>query len=56
VNKGKTPPPIKFQDINADYAGLEVSNIEIAYARAKAQGAITVSEGGIINYHNGRAC
>ena len=55
VNKGKTAPPIKFQDINANFAGLQVSNIESAYARAKANGAITVSEGGIIDFHKGRA-
>jgi hypothetical protein len=55
VNKGKTAPPVKFQDINANYAGIQVSNIETAYARARAHGAITVSEGGIIKYHNGRA-
>jgi catechol 2,3-dioxygenase-like lactoylglutathione lyase family enzyme len=55
VNQGKTPPPIKFQDINANYAGLQVSNIQSAYARAKQHGAITVSEGGIIDYHKGRA-
>lgn len=55
VNKGKTPPLIKFQDVNANYAGFQVSNIETAYARAKANGAITVSQGGIIRYHDGRA-
>lgn len=55
MNKGKTPPPVKFQDINANCAGFQVSNIETAYARAKANGAITVSEGGIIKYHGGRA-
>jgi catechol 2,3-dioxygenase-like lactoylglutathione lyase family enzyme len=55
LNKGKTPPPVKFQDINANYAGFQVSNIETAYARAKAHGAITVSDGGIISFHNGRA-
>jgi catechol 2,3-dioxygenase-like lactoylglutathione lyase family enzyme len=55
VNKGKTPPPIKFQDINANYAGIQVSNIETAYARAKQHGAITVSEGGIVDYPKGRA-
>jgi catechol 2,3-dioxygenase-like lactoylglutathione lyase family enzyme len=55
VNKGKTPPLIKFQDINANYAGFQVSNIQSAYARAKEHGAISVSEGGIIDYHNGRA-
>jgi catechol 2,3-dioxygenase-like lactoylglutathione lyase family enzyme len=55
LNKDKTPPPIKFQDINANYAGFQVSNIESAYARAKQHGAITVSEGGIVGYHKGRA-
>src|SRR5262249_7062924 len=55
MNKGKTPPPLKLQDINANYAGFQVSNIETAYARAKAHGAITISDGGIIEYHNGRA-
>lgn len=55
MNKGKTPPPVKFQDINANYAGFQVSNIDAAYARAKAHGAITVSEGGIVDYQKGRA-
>jgi catechol 2,3-dioxygenase-like lactoylglutathione lyase family enzyme len=55
VNQGKTPPPVKFQDINANYAGFQVSNIKTAYARAKAHGAITVSEGGIVPYAKGRA-
>jgi predicted enzyme related to lactoylglutathione lyase len=55
VNQGKSRPPIKFQDINANYAGLQVSNIDTAYARAKEHGAITVSPGGIVSYHGGRA-
>jgi len=55
VNQSKTPPPIKFQDINANYAGIQVSNIEAAYARAKANGAITVTEGGIVKFQGGRA-
>jgi catechol 2,3-dioxygenase-like lactoylglutathione lyase family enzyme len=55
VNAGKTPPPVKFQDINANYAGFQVGNIQSAYARAKEHGAITVSEGGIIDYQRGRA-
>ncbi len=55
LNNGKTPPPVKFQDINADYGGFQTSNIESAYARAKANGAVTVSEGGIVDYHKGRA-
>lgn len=55
VNSGKTPPPIRFQDINANYAGFQVSNIETAYARARDLGATTVSQGGITRYGNGRA-
>jgi catechol 2,3-dioxygenase-like lactoylglutathione lyase family enzyme len=55
VNEGKTPPPIKFQDINANHVGFQVSNIDSVYARAKANGAITVSDGGIIDFHKGRA-
>ena len=55
VNEGKTPPPIKFQDINANYSGFQVGNIESAYARAKEHGAITVSQGGVIKFHKGQA-
>lgn len=55
MNAGKTPPPIKIQDINANYAGFQVNNIDTAYARAKEHSAITVSQGGIVDYHNGRA-
>jgi len=55
LNQDKTPPPVKFQDINANYAGFQVSNIETAYARAKQHGAITISEGGILKYGKGRA-
>jgi predicted enzyme related to lactoylglutathione lyase len=46
---------VKFQDINANYAGFQVSNIETAHARAKANGAITISEGGIVKFGRGRA-
>ena len=55
LNKGKTAPPIKFQDINANYVGFQVTNIDSAYARAKALGAVTVSDGGIVKFHKGRA-
>ena len=55
LNQGKTPPPLKFQDINANYSGFQVSNIETAYQRAKEHGAITVSDGGIVKYNKGRA-
>jgi catechol 2,3-dioxygenase-like lactoylglutathione lyase family enzyme len=55
TNKGKTSPPMQFQDINANFVGFQVSNIDTAYARAKANGATTVTEGGIMKYNNGRA-
>jgi catechol 2,3-dioxygenase-like lactoylglutathione lyase family enzyme len=55
ANKGKTPPPLKIQDINANYGAFQVSNIESAYARAKANGAITVTDGGIMDYNKGKA-
>jgi hypothetical protein len=45
-NEGKTPPPIKCQDINANHVDFHVRNIETVYARAKANGAITVSDVG----------
>ncbi len=55
VNEGKTAPPIKLQDINANYAVFQVSNVETAYARAKTNGAITVTDGGVMTYDKGRA-
>lgn len=55
MNKGKTPPPVKLQDINASYATFQVSNIDTAYARAKTNGAVTVTPGGIMNYNKGKA-
>ena len=55
LNKGKTPPPMKFQDINANVSGFQVRNIETAYARAKANGAITVTDGGIMDFQKGKA-
>jgi catechol 2,3-dioxygenase-like lactoylglutathione lyase family enzyme len=55
LNDGKTAPPVKIQDINANYAGFQVSNIDSAYKRAKENGAITVSDGGIVSYQKGRA-
>lgn len=55
LNNGKPVPPVKFQDINANFAGFQVSNIESAYARAVANGAVTVSDGGIIDFHGDKA-
>jgi catechol 2,3-dioxygenase-like lactoylglutathione lyase family enzyme len=56
INEGKMPPPIKFQDINANYAGFQVSNIESAYARARMNGAITVSTGALWISKRERLC
>lgn len=55
INKGKAAPPVKLQDVNANYAVFEVTNVDTAYARAKQHGAITVSQGGIVPYEKGRA-
>jgi catechol 2,3-dioxygenase-like lactoylglutathione lyase family enzyme len=55
ANKGKTAPPWKLQDINTSYAAFQVSNIQSVYARAKANGAVTVTDGGIMDYNKGKA-
>jgi len=55
ANKGKALPLLRFQDINANYAAFQVSNIETVYARAKANGAVTVSDGGIVDFNKGKA-
>ena len=54
-NEGKQPPEQVFSDININYAGFQVVNIDDVYARARAAGAITVSEGGIVEVSDGRA-
>ncbi|MEP7355135.1 MAG: hypothetical protein ABI824_18045 [Acidobacteriota bacterium] len=50
-----TPQTAKIQDINTNYASFRVSDINAAYASAKENGATTVTNGGIVNYNNGRA-
>jgi catechol 2,3-dioxygenase-like lactoylglutathione lyase family enzyme len=55
INKGKPAPPMKFQDINTNYAVFQVTDIEQVYARAKQHGAVTVTPGGIMKYGDGRA-
>jgi catechol 2,3-dioxygenase-like lactoylglutathione lyase family enzyme len=54
-NKGKQPPDQHFADINVNYVGFQVTDIDAVYARAKAAGAITVSDGGIVKVKDGRA-
>ena len=53
---GKQQPPDEhFADIGVNYVGFQVTNINAVYAKAKAAGAITVSEGGIVKVKDGRA-
>jgi catechol 2,3-dioxygenase-like lactoylglutathione lyase family enzyme len=53
---GKQQPPDQhFADINVNYVGFQVTDLDAVYARAKAVGAITVSEGGIVKTKDGRA-
>lgn len=53
---GKQQPPDEhFADINVNYVGFQVSNIDAVYAKAKAAGATTVSTGGIVKVKDGRA-
>ena len=44
-----------FADINVNYVGFQVADIDAVYAKAKAAGAITVSESGIVKVKDGRA-
>ncbi len=55
MNDDKTPPPVKLQDINANYAAFEVADIDSAYKRAKEHGAVTVTDGGIMDFDGGKA-
>jgi len=53
---GKQQPPDQhFADINVNYVGFQVSDLDAVYARAKAAGAKTVSDGGIVKVKDGRA-
>ncbi len=52
---GTQPPDEHFADINVNYVGFQVSDIDAVYAKAKAAGAITVSDGGIVKVKDGRA-
>lgn len=49
------PPDMHFADIAVNYVGFQVTNINAMYAKAKAAGAITVSQGGIVKVKDGRA-
>jgi catechol 2,3-dioxygenase-like lactoylglutathione lyase family enzyme len=52
---GTTIPDEHFSDINVNYVGFQVNDIDAVYAKAKADGAITVTDGGIIKVKDGRA-
>jgi catechol 2,3-dioxygenase-like lactoylglutathione lyase family enzyme len=54
-NSGKEPPGQHFADIGVNYVGFQVTDLDAVYGRAKAAGAITVSEGGIVRVKDGRA-
>jgi len=54
-NKGKQPPDQHFADIGVNYVAFQVSDIDAVYAQAKAGGAKTVSDGGIVKVKDGRA-
>lgn len=49
------PPDQQISDINVNYVGFQVTDIDAVYAAAKADGAKTVSEGGIVKVKDGRA-
>jgi catechol 2,3-dioxygenase-like lactoylglutathione lyase family enzyme len=49
------PPDEHFADIGVNYVGFQVTDIDAVYARAKAAGAVTVSDGGIVKVADGRA-
>jgi catechol 2,3-dioxygenase-like lactoylglutathione lyase family enzyme len=54
-NRDKQPPDQHFADINVNYVGFQVTDIDAVYAKTKAAGAKTISEGGIIKVKDGRA-
>ena len=54
-NKDKPAPDQHFADIGTNYVGFQVTDIEAVYAKVKAAGATTVSEGGIVKVPDGRA-
>jgi len=54
-NRDKQPPGQHFADINVNYVGFQVTDIDAIYAKAKAAGATTVSTGGIAKVKDGRA-
>ncbi len=54
-NRNKPAPGQHFADIGVNYVGFQVTDLDAVYAKAKAAGAITVSDGGIVKVKDGRA-
>jgi len=54
-NQDKQPPGQHFADINVNYVGFQVTDIDAVYAKTKAAGAKTISDGGIVKVQDGRA-
>jgi predicted enzyme related to lactoylglutathione lyase len=54
-NRDKPAPGQHFADVNVNYVGYQVTDIDAVYARAKAAGAKTISDGGIVKVKDGRA-
>ncbi|MGA8768044.1 MAG: VOC family protein [Candidatus Acidiferrales bacterium] len=54
-NRDKPAPGQHFADVGVNYVGFQVTNIDAVYAKAKADGAKTVSDGGIVKVGDGRA-
>jgi catechol 2,3-dioxygenase-like lactoylglutathione lyase family enzyme len=52
---GTTVPDEHFGDINVNYVGFQVTDLDAVYAKVKAAGAATVSDGGIVKTSDGRA-
>ena len=52
---GTTIPEEHFQDVNVNYVAFQVTDLDAVYAKAKAAGAITVTDGGIMKVKDGRA-
>lgn len=52
---GTTVPDEHFGDINVNYVGFQVTDLDAVYAKVKQAGATTVSDGGIVKTSDGRA-
>jgi catechol 2,3-dioxygenase-like lactoylglutathione lyase family enzyme len=55
ANEGKPNPGQSLSDINVNYVGFQVSNIDAVYAKAKTAGATDLTDGGVMKLKGGRA-